>query len=349
MKKMISLAFAALMFIGASAQIRQSAQMTQEDAFTSAVAYNMKGTVSGSYTYKENDFNVMFYDAQNEIVAYVELIAPSATTLQGVYHLNDGYVNNMAIAKVYDQGNAYEMTGGDLIFICKGTQKQTVQGYGEVTYYIYDVQGLNWHNKSTGVNVMEFHGTVAMPFQSWKTKELYTMTETAISATEIVLDDVVGYQPSENGDYWEFKAFDNALQNGVDLVAFSNVVYTDAQDNGFYCVQGAHDINTLAVSNGQLLTQIFVNGAEVTSDQWQNFMAFIVETEPGSGKKFVMSLYLQTNNVWYHMTSVYDAAAAGVEEVEAAETEGTAKVMKDGQLIIIRNGVRYNAQGAVIE
>ena len=165
--------------------------MTQEDAFTSAVAYNMKGTVSGNYTYTENDFNIMFYDAQNEIVAYVELIAPSATTLQGVYHLNDGYVNNMAIAKVYDQGNAYEMTGGDLIFICKGTQKQTVQGYGEVTYYIYDVQGLNWHNKSTGVNVMEFHGTVAMSFQSWKTKELYTMTETAISATEIVLDDVV--------------------------------------------------------------------------------------------------------------------------------------------------------------
>ena len=342
MKKMISLAFAALMFIGASAQIRQSAQMTQEDDITSASAYYMKGTTSGNFTYGDQDFNITFADAQNNTVAYVEVTAPSATSLQGTYHLGDGY--SMFAAQVYDGETAYPMTHGDLIMICKDTRTQTVQGYGEVTFYIYEVQALNWHNYQTGANVMEFHGTVALTVQNWQTKAIMTLTDKAMNATEIPFAGT-NYGRSQDGSYFQFVGWDANDQYMVNAICFSDSIMPNEQQY-YYCTQGVYDVNNVYWSG----TTIYVNGEDVTTTM-TDFMGYIVadKGDPNYDNKFVASFYIQYNGAWYHMAGLYDKDASGVEEVEAAETEGTAKVMKDGQLIIIRNGVRYNAQGAVIE
>ena len=349
MKKMISLACALMMMLGVSAQIRQSAQMTQEDDITSASAYYMKGTTSGNFTYGDKDFNITFADAQNNTVAYVEVTAPSATSLQGTYHLGDGY--SMFVAQIYDGETAYPMTHGDLIMICKDTRTQTVQGYGEVTFYIYEVQALNWHNYKTGVNAgndeggMEFHGTVALTVQNWQTKAIMTLTDQAMNPTEIRF---VGtdFGTTDTGNAFGFVGWDESDQTGVNMVCFSDSILTDAQGNGYYCTQGVYDVDNVFWAQ----TSVLLNGVDVTTTM-TDFMAYIVEDRgvPGNNTKFVASIYVKYNGTWYHMAGVYDKNASGVEEVEAAETEGTAKVMKDGQLIIIRNGVRYNAQGAVIE
>jgi hypothetical protein len=42
-------------------------------------------------------------------------------------------------------------------------------------------------------------------------------------------------------------------------------------------------------------------------------------------------------------------APTSIDEVAVENIEGTKKMMIDGQLIIVRDGVMYNAQGAVVK
>ena len=74
--------------------------------------------------------------------------------------------------------------------------------------------------------------------------------------------------------------------------------------------------------------------------------------------------YLAANRAYIHMPEVPAASAApgrrlliigannaptAIENVAVENVEGAKKMMIDGQLIIVRDGVMYNAQGAVVK
>jgi hypothetical protein len=58
----------------------------------------------------------------------------------------------------------------------------------------------------------------------------------------------------------------------------------------------------------------------------------------------------QTDEGWSYFTNVQclSKEESAVEDINSSSTN-TSKIFRDGQLIIIRDGVNYNAQGAVVK
>jgi hypothetical protein len=60
-------------------------------------------------------------------------------------------------------------------------------------------------------------------------------------------------------------------------------------------------------------------------------------------------LYIYTNNNGYATyTFTIDPTKVGVEDVEAAQV-GARKVVENGQVYVIKNGVKYNLLGAEVK
>ena len=98
--------------------------------------------------------------------------------------------------------------------------------------------------------------------------------------------------------------------------------YTESDLDSYYCKYevGGQDLNVHAIEN------------------------IIVAAEEGG---YVLTADILTKEgILYHLT-IHGSYTQGVEDVVA---EGKAvKVLRDGQLIIIKNGVKYNAQGAIVK
>ena len=98
--------------------------------------------------------------------------------------------------------------------------------------------------------------------------------------------------------------------------------YTESDLDSYYCKYevGGQDLNVHAIEN------------------------IIVAAEEGG---YVLTADILTKEgILYHLT-LHASYTQGVEDVVA---EGKAvKVLRDGQLIIIKNGVKYNAQGAIVK
>lgn len=328
MKKIASIAIALMMVLSVSAA----------DDINLAYAYNMNGTKSGSYTYGENDFNIQFM-SDTTLVAYAELTCPSATSIAGTYHLGDGYT--MFVGYLYDEkGTGYKMEHAELSMVCKGVEyKDLSKTLTNVPVYTFDVVCLNWYNTTTGANCMSFGGTIKLLAQNYSTSAVVTLTDANVNATEVTINTDPEFTLS--GSYFEYEAYSSDGNYGIYLAALSDSIMTSATE-GYYTEQGVYDVyNIYSVSAAK------INGTQVDAADFEDLNATIVENADGTA--FVASIYVKVSGQWYHMVGDYPAPATGIEEVKAAEVDGTAKTMENGQLVIIRNGVRYNAQGAVIK
>ena len=322
MKKMISLAFAALMFIGASAMpqlgVKRVAMQDVPVTVDGAVAWRAEGTVnlygeSGKDYYQ---FQIVFENGETKIAA-LTIYTLANDKLAGCYAIaptNGSYVF---------AGESKVPVYGYMSLACKVAQGGTLGTY-EVVAELYDGQGNSVAMTGTMPNF------IAVDYATYQTNP---------QAAGIVLTDAVGdleypievYTGDAEGldletyapEYWGYFAGDAQDPDVVCWMPF------DKQGDQYGIIGGGY-----FVESGSVVGSLVMRGVmevEWISNEEANFSA-ILQCEDGS------VYYLQDFN-----------NPSGVEEVKAAETEGTAKIMKDGQLIIIRNGVRYNAQGALVD
>lgn len=118
---------------------------------------------------------------------------------------------------------------------------------------------------------------------------------------------------------------------------------------GIYQINDEQDYNTVNASNGNISTYPSFyathNGNNFTSMYF--FVSGTVEVSKKEGKLYLEINALNSYNVPAHI--IYDGSTTGIEDICTQNAVNSLKRIIDGQLIIIRNGKRYNAQGACIK
>lgn len=120
---------------------------------------------------------------------------------------------------------------------------------------------------------------------------------------------------------------------------------------GIYQINDEQDYNTVNASNGNISTYPSFyathngNGSNFTSMYF--FVSGTVEVSKKEGKLYLEINALNSYNVPAHI--IYDGSTTGIEGIRTQNAVNSLKRIIDGQLIIIRNGKRYNAQGACIK
>lgn len=118
---------------------------------------------------------------------------------------------------------------------------------------------------------------------------------------------------------------------------------------GIYQINDEQDYNTVNASNGNISTYPSFyathNGNNFTSMYF--FVSGTVEVSKKEGKLYLEINALNSYNVPAHI--IYDGSTTGIEDIRTQNAVNSLKRIIDGQLIIIRNGKRYNAQGTCIE
>lgn len=337
MKKMISLAFAALMFIGASAMPKLGAKRVSMQDLTATVDGAIAWRAEGTKQVYENgknyyEFQVVFYKGET-MQAALTIYTLANNKLAGHYAIAPSN------ATYYCVGESKVPVYGWMSLECKVAQGGTLGTY-EVYAQLFDGQGNSVIMTGTMPN---FIAMDQKEFLADKTKG------------GIVLTDAVGLPGGLIGVY-------TGVYESLDEETYSQYgswVYMGNDDRYSVVCQMPFDVqdNEYVINNGPYYVQGgYVAAVNTTTNPWtevnpSSIMRGVMEVEYTNQEmteaNFTALLQCEDGNVYY----VYDFEdeASGVEEVEAAETEGTAKVMKDGQLIIIRNGVRYNAQGALVD
>lgn len=118
---------------------------------------------------------------------------------------------------------------------------------------------------------------------------------------------------------------------------------------GIYQINDEQDYNTVNASNGNISTYPSFyathNGNNFTSMYF--FVSGTVEVSKKEGKLYLEINALNSYNVPAHI--IYDGSTTSIEDIRTQNAVNSLKRIIDGQLIIIRNGKRYNAQGTCIE
>ena len=197
---------------------------------------------------------------------------------------------------------------------------------------------------------------------------LYNMSDTS----KINLDTLIGAQVSESND----TVFIVTTVRGRDGVVyiFTQKVYDPAivdeksielsgeMDDTYFASYGTVDFKASDDAN-EFVISLYVNDGFVgtyTAEDLDSYYCeynvdgqalnvhavanIIVAAEEGG---YVLTADILTKEgILYHLT-IHGSYSQGIEDVAA---EGKAvKVLRDGQLIIIKNGVKFNAQGAIIK
>ena len=145
-------------------------------------------------------------------------------------------------------------------------------------------------------------------------------------------------------------------------------IYVDATENGnmvglrFYVAAGATALpaGTYAINNSREQNTVFASPGLTPNGQLQYSFAALVNEAQQS-----------ITNAWFLASGTVTVTESGVIEVQAQNTKGKAvsvrlgeypeaientdatvkatKTIRNGQLLIIKNGVEYNAQGTVIK
>ena len=317
MKKMISLAFAALMFIGASAQSILPRRAAMADPVRVEVDSVLAVRASQLGEDRSNYYDWEFYFFKNgEKVAELEVLTKETDKLAGLYAI---------------EPSAYSLIGSTKVYGCLAVSCTAPLG-GYYAQYIYE--GSLW--SQSGV---EYYLTGAGSMLATILNSASTLPQTDVEGlpgSYVPVCTFYNGEPNENSieqyGIWGYSGYDE--ENYVELV-FEALSYNGA----YYIGPAPYYVKSGAVYN------VIWNGNTPFLGTEKAVVSGVAEV----GEDYSFNAFLQCTDGNLYAVSDADPSASGVEEVEAAETEGTAKVMKDGQLIIIRNGVRYNAQGAVIE
>ncbi len=181
----------------------------------------------------------------------------------------------------------------------------------------------------------------------------YDATTDAVDRTYNATDKVL-LEKYEN-DYAAYMEI--CAADGSDLVALYFVV--DEYDDEITIPAGIYPINKTLEPTTVMASVGAVDGSPYPSfyakmnAQGQLvaplyfFVDGTVEVKNESGSLYIEVNAVNSYGVPVHI--VYDPSGTGLEDVEVENVVGTQKIVKDGQIYIIRNGKAYNAVGAQVK
>jgi hypothetical protein len=181
----------------------------------------------------------------------------------------------------------------------------------------------------------------------------YDAEEGAIDRT-FTADDQVTIEAYDDGSlYFEVMAAD-----GSDICALYFIAEDYDQEitlmPGTYEISDSQDYMTVLASVGVLGNSIYPSFYGFMSEDGKGIVTPLyflvggtVEVENRNGKPYIEVNAVNSYDVPVHI--VYDPSGTCLEDVEVENVVGTQKIVKDGQIYIIRNGKAYNAIGAQVK
>lgn len=322
MKKFTSVAIALMMILSVSAMpavgARKAAQ--QDYAVDGCVAW-YAGTVEED---QYHEFQLVLSNGDNNIAA-LSIYALAQNKLAGLYAVaptNGSYLMNNKTA-VY----------GFLAIECINPQGSTLGTYN-IEANLFDNAGNAYYLVGTCENfiAVDYH-----KYQQDPSTSGIVLVDTKGCPGELVGVYTAGTEGLDletyaSAGYWGY--FGNDDNNYVECYMPFDVV-----DKQYTIVGGAYYVEAGGIYDIDWNANQPVNGKGVVRGVME--VQFISEEDAN----FSAFLQCTNGNVYY----VYDFTETALEEVEAAEVDGTAKIIRNGQFMIIRNGVRYNALGAVVK
>ncbi len=180
----------------------------------------------------------------------------------------------------------------------------------------------------------------------------YDAEEGAIDRTFTAADEVIVEKYDDGSSYFEVMAAD-----GSDILALYFIA--EDYDNeitfmpGTYTINDSQDYMTVLASVGVVGQSIYPSFYGFMSEDGRGIVTPLyflvggsVKVENREGKLYMEVNAVNSYNVPIHI--IYDGTSTDVEHV-GIETEATKKIIKDGQLYIIRNGKEYNVLGTNVK
>ena len=326
MKKIISLVCVLALTLAANAEFirkanpRMAAQQDLEVAVDGAVAWC---AAQDQYTnYYEYQLSL---EKQGQQVATLTIYTAANNKLAGWYAIAYSSGSKIGSTLVY----------GVAAIECKTPQSQTAFGTYEIHASLCD-----------GTNNYALDGTLsdltAIDYQKYM--ETKDFAKSAIALTDAagcpgeLREIFTGYTEGMDEETYYDQGYWNYWGNDDN---YYTDLYCPFQSDGqnYFIGDGAYYVE------GQVFDIDWTTSTPINP---RDVVRGVMEVDFVSDTEAYFSAFLQCTdgNVYY----MYDfEQPTGNESVKAAEVEGTAKTMdQNGQLMIIREGVRYNAQGAVI-
>lgn len=282
MKKIFSIVCACLVMMGANAAKAPQKVQTMVGDPTYFTSQNLNGTGK----YGVGDFNLYFYDDNDNIVAVMDLNTGSDQSVVGRYKIGDGKFFG-AYFWIEVGGKQYEANYGALSISCIGT-KEVDSGNGILTCPEYEIVATNWYDATNDI-LVSFTGKAYSIAQKKSDGSFYMLGDSKINATEIVLNNYVEIN-NDSIWYWTLFAQDMTCQYALDMAAISNDIAET-----YYFASGVYDISGEQLQNIQFTADGGKNWMTPTQ-----FYGTMLENEKGS---YDFNFYTIVGGTVYHLIS----------------------------------------------
>ena len=317
----------------------------------------------------EKDVTYNNADFENAIVegGYYSLIGFSADSLTAfkasIYAASEDdiagtYVND-GVFGLFGEGQ-YEFAGADTYFdIYNPATKQhrfIHADKGELTVTMDEDKNIVLKGWIIGDDAVKYNLTMTSKFER---PHLYYDTED--TPVERIFTGKDKVRINDYTPQWGPIYFEVISEEDLDILNFQLLVEEadpiTILPAGVYPITSIGDYNTVLAGTGvdpwtgQVAPGLYASVTDVSGGSLASPLYFLVdgtvEVKNNNGLLYIEVNAVNSYDVPVHI--IYDASVTEVENVKVDNMMGASKSIIDGQFIIIKDGVVYNAQGAVVE
>ena len=315
--------------------------------------------------------NIVYTNAsfENAIVegGYYSLIGFSADSLTAfkasIYAATEDdiagtYVNDGKFGMFGD--GQYEFAGADTYFdVYNPTTKQHRFIYadkGELTVTMDEEKNIVLTGWIIGDDAVKYNLTMTSKFE--RPHLYYDTQDTPVDRMFTGKDNV---KINDYTSQWGPIYFEVISEEYLDILNFQLLVEeadpVTILPEGVYPITSMGDYNTVLAGtgvdpwSGQVAPGLYAAVTDVSGGSLASPLYFLVdgtvEVKNNNGSLYIEVNAVNSYDVPVHI--IYDASVTGLENLKVEDMVGASKRIIDGQLIIIKDGVVYNAQGAIVE
>lgn len=361
MKKITSIAIALMMVLSATAMpkagMKRAPQRTAEASIVNLDANfcsveDVSGKKVEGVTMEPGCLKLSLINLQQDgtsisrFIAYIANDEGVNNKLNGLYSLGIGGMFVSYMVATETGATPIELVGGNI----QVSYINTLQTGGTYDFYCYA-----WDE-----NGNEYVFGMQLPTLAFKGEQTITLTDKAPLYEESVANFNKSYTAYAIDDQYfaEYGVLNLYAYDAESEVGLQFIVGKGAERGpvgipvGTYTIDYSDGVGTVGASNGQMYGNVTESYAMLIDEEgyYTNVWYIKSGTVVVANNNGNLSVTLDGQNFLGKTVKATIGGGTGIESVKAAEVEGTAKTMdQNGQLMIIREGVRYNAQGAVIK
>lgn len=324
-------------------------QAAQGTDFSSAATY-VEAAYWGSYTYDPGDYVFYFVGGSNNLLIYADVYSTDETHIAGTYDFADGSIYEASV-----------VVGNDTIDIANGTITVAFNSTGNYPVYDFAVNFVGVDGETYTLNaalmvvaydylyeyygyssdiILQDDGGSSDPY-SYDEQTNVTISYTSAEAT-------LEYDDSYQALYGVVKIFIDKNDGSDELylkAVYSTPLVGGVMPDGVYQITATEAEGTFLASSGYDGRYVYpcLYGLLGTSGGVTNawFLVSGTVTISNNGQNIAVAA---TNSNGNTINYTFVNGPQAVENVEGVVK--AMKSIKNGQLVIEKNGVEYNAQGA---